>query len=51
MLPIVAGTLVKASTSSALAKLPVMLTVPEARVVLSRSAVVIAVLIAAAAPF
>ena len=51
MLPIVAGTFVNASASSALTKPPVIDTVAEASVALSRSASVIAVLIAAAAPF
>ena len=51
MLPIVAGTLVKPSTSSAEANPPVIDTVPETCVVLSTSATVIAVLIAVAMPF
>ena len=51
MLPIVAGTLVKDSVSCPEAKLPVIDTVPESCVALSRSASVIAVLMAAAAPF
>jgi hypothetical protein len=51
MFPIVAGTFVKLSTSSALANPPLIDTVPEASVALSRSATVIEVLIGAAAPF
>src|ERR1041385_7562296 len=50
MLPIVAGTFVNDSASSALANPPVIDTVPLASVVLSRSATVIAPLIALAAP-
>ena len=51
MFPIVAGTLVKLSVSCPEAKLPVIDTVPETCVALSRSATVITVLIAEAAPF
>ena len=46
MLPIVAGTLVKASTSCPLTKPPVIDTVAVDKVVLSASATVISVLIA-----
>src|SRR5262245_30807736 len=51
MLPIVAGTFVKERTSWPELKLPVIDTVAEGSVGLSRSATVIEVLIAAAAPF
>ena len=51
MLPIVAGTLVNESASSALANPPVIDTVAEGSVALSRSATVITPLIAEAAPF
>jgi hypothetical protein len=51
MFPIVAGTFVKDSASSALTNPPVIDTVPEVSVALSRSATVIAVLIAVAAAF
>ncbi|XJO13247.1 hypothetical protein ACHMXE_11460 [Variovorax sp. UC122_21] len=51
MLPMVAGTLVKASTSWPATKLPLIATVALASVVLSRSATTMAPLIAAAAPF
>src|SRR5262245_10170695 len=51
MLPIVAGTLVNDSVSWPEAQFAVIDTVAEGSVVLSRSATVIAVLIALAAPF
>ena len=51
MLPIVAGTFVKASVSCPEAKFAVIDTVPDTCVGLSRSASVSTVLIAAAAPF
>jgi hypothetical protein len=51
MFPIVAGTFVKLRTSCPEAKLPVIDTVPEVSVALSRSATVSAALIAAAAAF
>ncbi|XJO13245.1 hypothetical protein ACHMXE_11450 [Variovorax sp. UC122_21] len=51
MLPMVAGTLVKASTSWPETKPPVIATVALASVVLSTSATVIAPLTAVPAPF